>query len=116
MMALRFLLDEDTKAEIATHLSKSGHDVERVVETDQLGLGSSHSDVMEYAHATNRIIITHDDDYVDPSLRTEHRGVFYCPNQRLSPFDIYRIIVSVIDTYPDQSEFPPVVYLTEDWL
>jgi hypothetical protein len=76
-MDLRFLLDEDTTAELAHHLSKSGHDVARVVEVESLGSGSTDRAVMEHARSVDRIIVTHDDDYADPGLSERHRGVFY---------------------------------------
>lgn len=115
-MQLRLLLDEDTTSALARHLSKSSHEVERVVGVDSLGPGSTDREVMEYASSTNRIIVTHDDDFTDTSLREEHRGVFYCPNQRLPPFEMYRIISEVIATYPNRESFPAVIYLTREWL
>lgn len=111
---MRFLLDEDTESALARHLSKSTHDVERVV--DVLGPGATDGDVVAHARSTDRIIITHDDDFADTSLHDEHRGVFYCPNQRLPPFEMYRIITAVIETYPNRDAFPPLVYLTREWL
>jgi len=115
-MDLRFLLDEDTNSELALHLAKSGHDVARVIEVESLGPGSADREVMKHARSGDRIVITHDDDYADPDLSDQHRGVFYCPNQRLSPFEIYRIITEVAERYPDREAFPPVVYLTTEWL
>jgi predicted nuclease of predicted toxin-antitoxin system len=111
---VRFLLDEDTKSALARHLSKSTHDTERVVTA--LEPGATDSEVMEYAHSTDRIIVTHDNDFADTDLHDEHRGVFYCPNQRLPPFEMYRIITAVIEAYPNRDAFPSVVYLTREWL
>lgn len=111
---MRFLLDEDTESSLARHLSKSSHDVGRVV--NALEPGATDSEVMEHARSTNRIIVTHDDDFTATGLHDEHRGVFYCPNQRLPPFEIYRIITAVIEVYPNRDAFPSVVYLTEEWL
>ncbi len=115
-MRLRFLFDEDTKNATARYLSKEGHDVERVVEVSELGPGSSDREVMSYAHSSNRIIVTHDDDYVDPDLRTDHSGVFYFPNQRRSAFEEFTIIVSALDSYPERESLPVVLYLTDEWL
>ncbi|WP_049902841.1 DUF5615 family PIN-like protein [Halococcus agarilyticus] len=111
---MRFLLDEDTESALARHLSKSTHDVKRVV--DVLGSGTSDHKVMAHARSTDRIIVTHDDDFADTARSDEHRGVFYCPNQRLPPFEIYRIITAVIEAYPDREALPPVVFLTQEWL
>jgi predicted nuclease of predicted toxin-antitoxin system len=115
-MQLRLLLDEDTKSALARHLSKSAHETERVVGVDSLGPGSTDREVMEYARSTNRIIVTHDDDFANTNLRDKHQGVFYCPNQRLPPFEVYRIINEVVASYPNRESFPAVVYLTQEWL
>ena len=114
-MRLQLLLDEDTEGELATKLRHAGHDVDRVVEVEVLGTGATDEAVQEYARRSNRIIVTHDDDYVAVPSET-HAGVFYAPNQRLAAFRLFRIIQRVTETYPERDAMPPVVYLTEDWL
>ena len=114
-MQLRLLLDEDTERELATKLSRSGHNVERVVENAELGTGATDDAVREFARRTDRIIVSHDDDHVAVSTEC-HAGVFYGPNQRLTSFQLFRTIQRVSEVYPDRSEIPPVVYFTEDWL
>lgn len=114
-MDLRLLLDEDTERELATKLRHSGHDVERVVETDELGAGATDDDVRDYARSTERILITHDDDHITVDV-DEHAGVFYAPNQRLSAFHLFRIIQQISEMYPNREAVPPIVYLTTDWL
>lgn len=115
-MQLRFLLDEDTKKAVASPLSKTGHDVERVVEVDSLGRGSDDTNVMAYAKSTDRIIVTHDDDYVDPDLASEHRGVFFFPSQRRPPYEMFRIIRNATEAYPNREALPAVLYLTDEWI
>lgn len=114
-MSEAFLLDEDTEASLANTLAAAGHDVERVVTADGLGDGAKDPEVLAYASRSNRIIVTHDDDYVSAS-RDDHRGVFYAPNQRLSTHQLYRIIQSVLDSYPNRDAMQPVVFITTDWL
>jgi hypothetical protein len=114
-MELKLLLDEDTEASLATHLSKSGHDVERVVEVDNLGRGSKDPEVLAYADRTDRIIVTHDDDYPEVDVDS-HAGVFYGPNQRLSAFQLYRIVQRITESYPSRDAMQPVIFLTRDWL
>lgn len=113
-MQLRLLLDEDTERELATKLWRAGHDVERVVGAEELGTGATDDDVREYARRSDRIIVTHDDDHV--AVQSVDYRVFYVPNQRLTAFQIFRIIQRVTELYPDQEAMPPVLYLTEDWL
>lgn len=114
-MQLRLLLDEDTERRLAEYLENGNHEVERVVDVDELGAGATDAEVRAYARRDDRIVVTHDDDY-DSVPPDEHAGVFYCPNQRLSSFEIYRIIESVASSYPSVDVMQPVVYLTENWL
>jgi hypothetical protein len=113
---LRFLLDEDTERRLADLLARDGHDVERVVEVDALGGGADDlNGVLPYAKRTDRIVLTYDDDFTAYD-REAHAGVFYCPDQRRSTFELYRIVSAVADAYPSREAMPPVVFLTGNWI
>jgi hypothetical protein len=112
---LPLLFDEDTEAKFARLCEKDGHDVERVVDVSELGRGAKDAEVRRYAHSTGRIVVTHDDDYVSETQAGGDR-TFHAPNQRLSAFELYRILSAVCDAVSSAAELPPVVYLTEDWL
>lgn len=112
---MEFLLDEDTERELAEKLRHASHDVERVVESPRLGPGATDAEVREFARRSGRLLITYDDDHVSVSP-DGHAGVFYCPDQRLSSFTVFRIVQQVAKHYPNQAELPPVVYLTKRWI
>lgn len=114
-MLLSFLLDEDTERELAAKLSRAGHDVERVVEVDGLGPGTDDPDVRAYARREDRIIFTYDDHHVAAPY-SDHAGVFYCPNQRLEVFTVYRIVSTLLDRYDTRADLPSIVYVSENWL
>jgi hypothetical protein len=114
-MALRFLLDEDTEQQLASKLSKAGHDVERVVSVSTLGAGTDDSEILDYASRADRIILTHDKDYVTVPPDT-HSGVFYAPNQRLSAHRLYTIVQTVNEAHSSPAAFDTVIFLTEQWL
>ena len=114
-MSFRFLLDEDTERALATKLRRTDHAVERVVDSDMLGAGATDDAVRDYARRTNRVLVTHDDDHVAVDA-AQHAGVLYAPNQRLTAFQLFRIIQQIIAAYAEQSALPPVVYCTENWL
>jgi len=94
-MQLSFLLDEN-------------------VEIDSLGPGTPDSKVRQYARETDRTILTYDDHVTDSE--TDNIRVFYCPEQQLQPFDVFRIITAVVDNFDDCRNLPPVVFLSENWL
>lgn len=114
-VTLSLLFDEDTEAKFARLCDKDGHDVERAVDVSELGRGAKDIEVRRYANSTDRIVVTHDDDYVSET-RSDGDRTFYAPNQRLSAFELYRILSAVCDAVSSAAELPPVVYLTEDWL
>lgn len=114
-MEVRFLLDEDTERGLAQLLERDDHSVERVVDIDELGSSASDDEIAAYARRTDRLVVTYDSDFTAFD-RTAHAGVFYCPDQQLLPFDVYRIVSNVLDAYPNRESLPPVVYLTASWL
>jgi hypothetical protein len=114
-VTLPLLFDEDTEAKFARLCEKDGHDVERVVDVSELGRGAKDTEIRRYANSTDRIVVTHDDDYVS-GTRADDDRTFYAPNQRLSAFELYRILSAVCDAVSSAEELPPIVYLTEDWL
>lgn len=113
-MRLPLLLDENVEVDLGRKLAREGHDVERVVEVDSLGVGTPDSEVRRYARETDRIVVTYDDHFADPD--DDHAGVFYCPDQELSSFDIFRITTAITDHFDERESLPPVVYLSVNWL
>jgi hypothetical protein len=59
----RFLVDESLGEEVAEQIKELGWNVKYV---DEVGLrGHADEDVYAYAHKENRVILTHDDDFMD---------------------------------------------------
>ncbi|MFC5134247.1 MULTISPECIES: DUF5615 family PIN-like protein [Haloferacaceae] len=114
-MQVSFLLDENIAAPLADKLDKAGHDVERVVDVSELGEGVDDTTIRRYAVEENRLIVTSDDDFVRmPS--DSHSGVFYVPDQSLSPHELYHIIQRIIEAFPNREAMDTVTYVTPDWL
>ena len=114
-MEVSFLLDENIAAPLADKLDKAGHDVERVVDVNELGGGIDDGTIRLYAAQNDRLIVTSDDDFVQMPADT-HRGVFYIPDQSLSPHELYAIIQRVIEAFPDRETMDTVTYISTDWL
>lgn len=57
------LLDEDTAARLDDRLSNRGHDVQRVVDVDELGPGTDDDVVLWYAMQAERVIVTYDEGF-----------------------------------------------------
>jgi len=63
-MQVSFLLDENIAAPLADKPDKAGHDVERVIDVDELGEGVDDITIRRYAAQEGRLIVTSDDDFV----------------------------------------------------
>ena len=70
--------------------------------------------VRGYARETDRITDTYDDHFADPN--GDHASVFYCPDQQLPVFEVFRVITAVVDHFDDRENLPPVVCLSANWL
>ena len=114
-MEVSFLLDENIAAPLADKLDKAGHDVERVVNVNELGEGVDDTAICRYAVQESRLIITSDDDFVQLPADS-HSGVFYVPDQSLSSHELYHIIQRVIDALPNREAMDTVTYITTTWL
>ena len=114
-MAMAFLLDENIAAALADKLDKAGHDVERAVDVSELGEGVDDTAIRRYAVREDRLIVTSDDDFARMPVDS-HSGVFYVPDQSITPHELYHIIQRVIDVFPDREAMETVTYITTDWL
>jgi predicted nuclease of predicted toxin-antitoxin system len=72
-VTLALLFDEDTEAKFARLCEKEGHDVERVVDISELCRGAKDTEIRRYANSTDRIVVTHDDDYVSGTRADDDR-------------------------------------------
>jgi len=114
-MQVSFLLDENIAAPLADKLDKAGHDVERVVDVDELGEGIGDNTIRLYAVRENRLIVTSDDDFIQMPTGS-HSGVLYVPDQSLPPEELYHIIQRIVEAFPDREAMEIVTYVTPSWL
>ncbi|WP_424014946.1 DUF5615 family PIN-like protein [Halorubrum xinjiangense] len=114
-MRVAFLLDENIAAPLADKLAKAGHDVERVVDVNDLGEGIDDTTIRRYAVEEDRLIVTSDDDFVRMPADS-HSGVFYVPDQSLDPQELYYIIQRVVEAFPNREAMETVTFVTSDWL
>jgi predicted nuclease of predicted toxin-antitoxin system len=74
---IRFHLDENVNLVIATALRRYGVDVTTTVEANLRT--SSDEEQLAYVQRENRVIVTHDDDFLRLVNRTlDHPGIAYC--------------------------------------
>jgi hypothetical protein len=78
----RLLVDEDVHAATAAVLRDRGHDAVSV--RAALDSGASDAEVVAHALGTDRLVVTHDADYLRPSIPDDLR-VCYVPRDTMGP-------------------------------
>ena len=76
-MAYRILADENVEQATVNYLRKLGHDVERLDDFAELGLGAEGESIARYAREHDRLILTQDDDFFTELDVEETTGVLF---------------------------------------
>jgi predicted nuclease of predicted toxin-antitoxin system len=86
-MGYRILADENVERATVNSLRKLGHDVERLDDVAELGLGAEDESIARYAREHDRLILTQDDDFfTELDVRTmspEFAHVVFTNGERL---------------------------------
>ncbi len=87
-MTYRILTDGNVERATVNYLRKLGHDVERLDDVTELGLGSEDEAIARYAREHDRLILTQDDDFfTELAVGTPWASSFSktrrCPRARL---------------------------------
>ncbi|QZX99323.1 DUF5615 family PIN-like protein [Halobaculum rubrum] len=108
-----FLVDENQEPKIAAILETEGYDAEHV--QNVLGKGvKDEPDVLPYAVANDRIVITADVKDFAPLRPSEHCGVMLLDMQRTSAYDVSNAVLDIIESYRDRDQF--VMEKLDAWL
>ncbi len=83
MAALRFHLDESVNHAIANGLKRRGLDVTTTSDADLIA--ASDEDQLTYASSAERVLVTHDDDFLRlHAAGAPHRGIVFVRQRRRS--------------------------------
>jgi hypothetical protein len=91
-VSLRFHLDENVDPAIALGLRHRGVDV---TTTDEAGLAqASDQEQLTFARAEQRVLVTHDADFLRwHARRIPHSGIAYCPQRSRTIGDVVRALI-----------------------
>ena len=96
---IRFHLDENVDHAIAHGLRQRGIDV--TTSTDAGLISVDDVDQLEFARRENRVLVTHDTDFLNPSVSTQpHPGIVFSPKDERTIGDIIRhlaLLAAVLD-------------------
>jgi predicted nuclease of predicted toxin-antitoxin system len=96
----RLLLDENIEHAVLDRLVDAGHNVEHVDTVADLGKGASDTELAEYSVATDRTIVTYDDDFIEDVPPTDYRAVLFFEDDTLTAQEVATIIHSMAKLYP----------------
>lgn len=114
-MAYRLVLDENVEHEVLERLERLGHDVEHVDFVRGLGKGVDEERVAQYSREMDRVIVTHDDDFVLEVDEAAFRAVLYLGDATLSAGTVAAIVQAVSQRYP-MDQLDGVEYVGPEWL
>lgn len=109
---MRILADEEMESLTVHRLRNYGHDVVHVARRDDLR-GSPDARVGEIAAEEDRVVLTHDDDFL--RLSDKHNGILFVPSSNMSSEKVADA-VNEISKRVSQDEIDAVVYVTQGWL
>lgn len=90
---LKFHLDENVAPAVAVGLRSHGIDV---TTTQEAGLlGSTDAAQLEFALSEERVLVTHDDDFLMLVRTQEHPGVCYCHQEKYVVGELLRMLLLV---------------------
>jgi predicted nuclease of predicted toxin-antitoxin system len=113
-MAYRILADENVERATVNYLRKLGHDVKRLNEVAELGLGATDESIARYAREHDRVILTQDDDFFTKLDIKDTAGVLFQRDQTLSTREVGGV-VHEMSQYLDQSDVA-LEYVSRNWL
>ena len=113
-MVYRILADENIERATVTYLRKLGHDVERLDDIAELGLGAEDESIAQYAREHDRLILTQDDDFFAELDSKTTAGVLFQRDQTLSTREVGDAVHEA-SQYLDQSDIV-LEYVSRNWL
>ena len=107
---IRFHLDEQVDPEIALQLLHRGIDVTTTVE---VGLRTQSDELqLEFLRREQRVIFTHDDDFLSIASRTsDHPGIAYCKQGTRSIGQIIESLVLIYEVYTPEEMIGRIEFL-----
>jgi hypothetical protein len=107
---IAFHLDESTKNAIAITLRQRGIDI--TTTHDAKLLGASDEIQLRYACENNRILVTHDNDFLRlHHLHVPHTGIAYCKPRHRSVGEIIRSLTFLWRSYKPEELYNQVIFL-----
>jgi hypothetical protein len=106
---VRVLCDEHIEPPTTEELS--GRDIPATHVTDRPGSGASVEEVAAHARQTGAVLLTNDDDFLDPSQFSDVT-VFHYPENHLAAHRLAERVESAVGSVSTPTELPNRLFLT----
>ena len=111
----RFLLDENIDREVRSRLQSRGFDAEQVGMDSAVDKGATDTTLAEFSETQERVIITHDDDFVSGFSRMDYYCVLLFEDTGITAAEIAEVVQRVTDAYPE-NELRGLQKVGREWL
>jgi predicted nuclease of predicted toxin-antitoxin system len=107
---VRFHLDEHIASAIAIALRQRGIEVTTSAEANLLG--ATDEEQLEFARQAQRVMVTHDDDYLSlHALGVPHAGIAYCRQGTRTIGEMLQTLTLIYELISSDEMLGKVVYL-----
>ena len=113
-MTYRILADENVERATVNYLQQLEHDVERLDDVAELGLGAPDELIARYARENDRLVLTQDDDFFTELDVEDTAGILFQRDQTLSTREVGDV-VHEMSQYLYQSDIT-LEYVSGNWL
>lgn len=108
-MAYRVLCDENVDPQVARYLVKEGHVATHV--KDELGRGTTDTEIAKYATGNNYVVLTNDSDFLDEEAYGNLK-VLYFPDSSTPAYELASLVTKAHSLCPSQDDLPRKLFLT----
>ncbi len=113
-MTYRILVDENVDQRVVPRLEADGHDAVHVESHRSLGKGSDDASIASESAASDRLILTGDDDFLSEFEPPEYPGLLFVADDSMDYREIGEVVTAIASMVP-QAEVEPV-YVSRSWL
>ncbi len=112
-MGIKFLLDENIAISVLKYLRKEGYEVRDLKEEKLFGIDDI--EIIKMAYREERIIITHDKDFIELSKINKHHGILLFRLPKQSPENVIKRLDYILNSNI-KNKLKKVIIVLDDYL
>lgn len=115
-MVMKFLADENIASSLVKEIRKKNFNIKDIKEEKFYGI--SDNAIIEMANNEDRIILTHDKDFVDTlcNSKKQHKGVVLLKFKNQSPKNVIKHFIPILSSEIKNKFKNSLVIISEDYI